>query len=103
MTFFNKWTEFVSYPKDPNRVLTKSARLDCSCTIRIGKEKPSVADVDKYGWIVTQENVVFENDDEFEVMEIIQSGRVLIFTEKRVRTLRHQGDKERLIFLPRHP
>ena len=53
MTLYNKWVDFVSYPKDPNRVLTKSARLDCSQAIRVGDERPVIADVDKYGWIVT--------------------------------------------------
>lgn len=103
MSFYYEWIDFVSYPKDPNRVITKSARLNCSQAIRTGSEKPIVEDIDKYGWIVTKENVIFESDDEFEVAEITESGRVLIFTKKRVWTLQNQGDKERLIFLPRHP
>ena len=108
MTFYSEWVDFVIYPNDINRAWTKAARLDCSKAIRFedGKYDESEineSDINERGLVVTKNSVIFEEDDEFETMQVIEGGRVLIFTKKRVWFLQHLANMERLIFLPRHP
>jgi hypothetical protein len=110
MSLYYEWIDFVTFPRDPNRIMTKEARLECSNAIRIAKESLSSVEeinkqvelIAKFGGVVTKDQIVTE-DDEFEVMEITDYGKVAIWTKKRVWTLLRQGDMERLTFLPRHP
>jgi hypothetical protein len=104
MTFYSKWVDFVCYPNDINKAKwTKAGRLDCSKAVRTGNEQYDESDINERGYVVTEDRILLEDDDEFETMEITESGRVLIFTKKRVWFLYHLENMERLMFLPRHP
>ncbi len=102
---FNEWVDFVVYPLDSNKVLNREQRLDTSKAIyvtdldytpEIGTEK---------GTIFTKDQIIFDfEDDEFETMWVSETGKIVIWTKKRVWTLYCRIDgMERMIYLPRNP
>ncbi len=105
---FTKWQDFIRYPKNANKVGSRSDRLDISCGFypeADGQHSEEFFSSSDNGAVVRIEDILWD-DDVFEAMEIDDLGHVLIWTRDRVWFLQRQGRDltvEKLIFLPRHP
>lgn len=102
MTLYKEWVNFVSFPKDPNRIRSEATRIDTANGVYNNSEEYHQGLVDEKGFIVTSDIVLFD-DDRFEAMEINSGGGVVIWTRKRVWILQNQENREKMIYLPRHP
>lgn len=102
MTLYKEWNDFVTFPKDPNKIRSKEARLDTANAVHNNSEEYNQGLVDEKGFIVTLDIVLFD-DDRFEAMEVNSGGAVVIWTRKRVWCLQNRGTMEKLNYFPRHP
>ena len=105
---FNEWQDFVRYPKNANKVTSRSDRLDTSRAFypeADGQYSQEFFSSSDNGAVVQIEDILWD-DDEFEAMEIDDLGHVLIWTRDRVWFFARQGKEgtvEKLIFLQRNP
>ena len=102
MTLYKEWIDFVTFPKDVERVRSEEARLNITKAVYVDSEQYNQGLGDENGFVVTS-NIILFDDDKFEAMEINTGGGVVIWTQKRVWCLQNQGTREKLIYLPRHP
>lgn len=101
---YKEWIDFVIYPLDSNRVLTREQRLDTSNAIRVTDPNYTPTLGTEKGTIFTKEQIIFDFDnDEFEAIAIGYTGSVTIWTRKRVWALFKFEAVEKLRFLPRNP
>lgn len=100
--FYKEWIDFVSFPLDPYRCNSREQRIDLSSAISTDSEEYTPELGTEKGSIVTKDFIIFDND-KFEVMQISDYGKIIIWTTKRVWHLQDQGNREKLIFLPRNP
>ena len=105
---FHEWQDFVIYPTEPQKVRTRTERIDVGLGWRRGsdgKYPSNYSQSSGRGAIIDQKFVV-SCDDEFECLEIDDFGHVTIWTRKKVWLLTrtgHQSGIEKLIYVPRHP
>jgi exosome complex RNA-binding protein Rrp42 (RNase PH superfamily) len=102
MAFYKKWVDFVSFPLDSEKCYSSQQRLDLTNAVSANTEDYTPEKVAERGIIVTIDQIIID-DDEFEEMQISNYGHVIIWTKKRVWYLQNQGNKEKLIFISRHP
>jgi hypothetical protein len=104
MTLYKEWIDFVTFPKDADKVKSQEERLDTANAVYRTSEEFEQALIDGKGLVVTSDMVLFD-DDKFEAMEISSGGGVFIWTKKRVWCLQHRGMSgiEKLNYFPRHP
>ena len=101
---YKKWIDFVIYPLDSNRVLTREQRLDTSKAIRVTDLNYTPDIGTERGTVYTKNLIIFDFDnDEFEAIAIGITGSVTIWTRKRVWSLCKLEVMERMIFFPRNP
>ena len=103
---FDTWIEFVTYPGDPDRVLTRDQRLDTADAARLGPDGryPEDADLDEEGAVVPLSTILgLSADDDFEAMAVSDAGGVFIWTRDWVWCLYGDRGLERLKAVPREP
>ena len=100
--FYKEWIDFVVFPLDSNKCLTREMRLDISNAVSVRDSNYSPELGTKKGVIFPKHNIFFDND-KFEKMFISDLGQVVIWTKKRVWGLYRLEAMERMQFLPRHP
>lgn len=89
MNLSYEWKDFIVFPLDPDRVLTRDARFDLSLTSAGAKA-------------VSKEMVV-RPGDEFEAIRVDEVGNVSIWTKNLAWTLLRDHGTERLTSIPRYP
>ena len=101
---YEEWIDFVIYPLDSNRVLTREQRLDTSNAVRVSDKDYTPTIGTEKGTIYPKESVFFDfNNDKFEAMAIDNYGGVVIWTTKKVWFLLNDRGLEKLKYVPRHP
>jgi hypothetical protein len=100
--FYKKWVDFVIYPLDSNKVLTREQRLDVSTAVLVTDANYTPELGTEKGVVFPKEQIFFD-DDEFETMWMGETGGVIIWTKKRVWCLYKLEAMERMQFVPRHP
>lgn len=86
-----EWKDFVIFPKDPERINSRDARLDLSLV--------------SCGTQVIRRDQIVQSGDAFEAMRIDAFGHVMFWTQKTVGAIRRWSGPgvERLLVVPRHP
>lgn len=102
MAFYKKWMDFVNFLLDPERCYSSQQRLDLTNAVSVDTEHYTPEKVAERGINVTIDQIIID-DDEFEEMQISNCSHVIIWTKERVWYLQNQGNREKLIFIPRHP
>ena len=101
---YKEWIDFVVFPSNPNKILTREQRVNTTNAVRFESEEYKNFElVHQRGFVYTKDRIIFD-DDKLEAMAINSKGDVCIWTETRVWTLlRRFGDMEKLIYVPRNP
>lgn len=96
MPLFNCWVDFVIQFFHPGDIWTLEERLN---TLQAVDPRSPSYEVGMKA-IIFEHDVLSFRDDELEVMEVTDTGRVTIWTKDRVWFVDHD---EKLRFVPRHP
>lgn len=105
---FTQYQEFIVFPLDPDKVKSQQDRLNTGQGFRVntnGVYPPDYTPSSEQGAVVPIEHIVFDND-QFEAMEVTDSGHVNIWTRDRVWFLMREGSNnqiERMKFVQRNP
>lgn len=105
---FKEYQEFVVYPLQADKVRHREDRLNIEHGFRIncaGAYPQDYSPSSEKGAVVPLQHIVLEHD-QFEAMQVSDSGHVTIWTRDRVWFLVHEGNDqqiERMKYVPRNP
>ena len=100
--FYKEWIDFVTFPLDSNKVISREQRLDTSTAILV-TDSDYTPQLGTERGVIFPKELIFFDDDEFETMWFGETGQVIVWTKKRVWNIYILEALERMQFLPRSP